>query len=100
MAKVAFPHVSPATRKAMRANKGKDTKPEMAVRRLVHGMGGDPLDHRFATHAGTRKGKAGALPTRQASSRPLKKAWFRRFPRRLGNFRGGQAAFCRRGGGV
>jgi len=67
MAKIAFPHVSPATRKPMRANKGKDTKPEMAVRRLVHGMGGDPLDHRFATHAGTRKGKAGALLTHQAS---------------------------------
>lgn len=34
-----FPDVSPATRKVMRANKAKDTKPEMAVRRLVHGMG-------------------------------------------------------------
>ena len=34
-----FPDVSDATRKVMRANKGKDTKPEMAVRRLAHGMG-------------------------------------------------------------
>ncbi len=35
----SFPDVSPATRKVMQANKGKDTKPEMVVRRLVHAMG-------------------------------------------------------------
>lgn len=34
-----FPEVSDATRAVMRANRGKDTKPEMVVRRLVHGMG-------------------------------------------------------------
>lgn len=30
---------SPGVRKAMQANRGRDTKPEMAVRRLVHGAG-------------------------------------------------------------
>jgi DNA mismatch endonuclease (patch repair protein) len=34
-----FLNVSEATRKSMRANKGKNTRPEMIVRRLVHGMG-------------------------------------------------------------
>ncbi len=46
-----FPDVSPATRKVMRANKGKDTKPEMIVRRLAHGMG-----YRYRLH---RKGLPG-----------------------------------------
>ena len=36
---ISFPSVALATRKSMQANKGKDTKPEMIVRRLVHGMG-------------------------------------------------------------
>ena len=31
--------VTEATRAVMRANRGKDTKPEMIVRRLLHGMG-------------------------------------------------------------
>ncbi|MEU3766914.1 very short patch repair endonuclease [Amycolatopsis keratiniphila] len=30
---------SPAVRKSMQSNKGRDTKPEMAVRRAVHAMG-------------------------------------------------------------
>ena len=34
-----WPDVSEATRKIMRANKGKDTKPELIVRRLLHSMG-------------------------------------------------------------
>ena len=34
-----FENVSDATRKAMQSNKGKNTKPEMLVRRLVHAMG-------------------------------------------------------------
>ncbi len=48
-----FADVSDATRKAMRANKGKDTKPEMAVRRLVHGMGQtDRNEHTVPTLTG------------------------------------------------
>lgn len=47
-----FPDVSPATRKVMRANKGKDTKPEMIVRRLVHGMG-----YRYRLHRKDLPGK-------------------------------------------
>lgn len=47
-----FPDVSPATRKVMRANKGKDTKPEMLVRRLAHGMG-----YRYRLHRGDLPGK-------------------------------------------
>lgn len=38
-------------RKVMRAIKGKDTKPEMAVRRLVHGMG-----YRYRLHRRTLPG--------------------------------------------
>lgn len=34
-----FAGVSPATRKVMQANKGRDTGPEMIVRRMVHAMG-------------------------------------------------------------
>ncbi len=34
-----FANVNDATRKVMRANRGKDTKPEMVVRRLAHAMG-------------------------------------------------------------
>lgn len=34
-----FDNVTEATRKSMRSNKGKGTKPEMLVRRLVHSMG-------------------------------------------------------------
>ncbi len=47
-----LPDVFPATRKAMQANKGKDTKPEMIVRRLVHGMG-----HRYRLHRKDLPGK-------------------------------------------
>ena len=35
----SFADVAPTVRKVMQANKGKDTKPEMAVRRLAHAMG-------------------------------------------------------------
>ncbi len=48
----SFPNVSPATRKVMQANKGKDTKPEMVVRRLVHGMG-----YRYRLHRKDLPGK-------------------------------------------
>ena len=34
-----FPDVSPITRRVMQANKGKDTKPEMMVRRGLHARG-------------------------------------------------------------
>jgi DNA mismatch endonuclease (patch repair protein) len=34
-----WPDVSEAARKAMRANKGRDTGPELAVRRMVHAAG-------------------------------------------------------------
>lgn len=34
-----WPDVSDGARKSMRANRGKDTGPELAVRRLVHAMG-------------------------------------------------------------
>lgn len=34
-----WPDVSDGARKSMRANRGKDTRPEMAVRRIVHAMG-------------------------------------------------------------
>ncbi|XYD07074.1 very short patch repair endonuclease [Methylobacterium sp. NMS12] len=34
-----WPNVSDAIRKVMQANKGKDTRPELIVRRLVHRMG-------------------------------------------------------------
>ena len=47
-----FAHVSPATRKVMQANKGKNTKPEMVVRRLVHGMG-----YRYRLHRKDLPGK-------------------------------------------
>ena len=40
-----WPDVPEATRNIMRANKGKDTKPEFAVRRLLHAMG-----YRFRLH--------------------------------------------------
>ena len=47
-----FPDVSPITRKVMQANKGKGTKPEMVVRRLVHGMG-----YRYRLHRKDLPGK-------------------------------------------
>lgn len=47
-----FPDVAEATRKSMRANKGKDTKPEIVVRRLVHGMG-----YRYRLHRKDLLGK-------------------------------------------
>jgi DNA mismatch endonuclease (patch repair protein) len=45
---------SPAIRRAMQGNKSRDTKPEMAVRRAVHGMG---LRYRIAARplAGLRR---------------------------------------------
>ena len=48
----SFPDVSPATRKVMQANKGKDTKPELVVRQLVHGMG-----YRYRLHRKDLPGK-------------------------------------------
>lgn len=48
MPAASFPDVSDATRKVMKANKGKDTKPEMVVRRLVHGLGYRYRLHRSA----------------------------------------------------
>ena len=36
---VDFSDVAEATRRSMLANKGKDTKPELVVRRLTHAMG-------------------------------------------------------------
>ena len=44
--------VSDATRKIMCANKGKDTRPEMIVRRIVHGMG-----YRYRLHERSLPGK-------------------------------------------
>ena len=52
MPRPSFPDVSPVTRKVMQANKGKDTKPEMVVRRLVHGMG-----YRYRLHRKDLPGK-------------------------------------------
>lgn len=52
MPRPAFPDVSPTTRKVMQANKGKDTKPEMVVRRLAHGMG-----YRYRLHRKDLPGK-------------------------------------------
>lgn len=52
VASTRFPNVSLATRKAMQGNKGKDTKPEMIVRRLVHGMG-----YRYRLHRKDLPGK-------------------------------------------
>lgn len=52
MSRAYFPDVSEATRKSMRANKGKDTKPEMIVRRLVHSMG-----YRYRLHRKDLPGK-------------------------------------------
>ncbi len=43
--------VTEATRRTMRANKGKDTKPEIAVRSLLHRAG-----YRFHTHVRTLPG--------------------------------------------
>jgi DNA mismatch endonuclease (patch repair protein) len=34
-----WPDVAPGTRKAMQANRARDTQPEVTVRRLLHGMG-------------------------------------------------------------
>ena len=39
MLRPTSPDVSPAARKVMQGNKARDTKPEMIVRRLLHGMG-------------------------------------------------------------
>lgn len=47
-----FENVSEATRRVMRANKAKGTKPEMAVRRLVHGLG-----YRYRLHRKDLPGK-------------------------------------------
>ncbi len=49
---VPWPDVPEARRKVMRAIKSKNTKPEMAVRRLVHGMG-----YRYRLHRKDLPGK-------------------------------------------
>jgi DNA mismatch endonuclease, patch repair protein len=61
----AFNDVSEATRRSMRANKGKDTRPEMIVRSLVHGMG-----YRYRLHRKDLPGKPDLV------FRPRKKAIF------------------------
>jgi len=45
MTRQSWPDVPDARRAVMRANKGKDTKPEITVRRLLHAMG-----YRFRLH--------------------------------------------------
>lgn len=52
MTSKAWPDVNDNVRKVMRANKGKDTKPELIVRRLVHGMG-----YRYRLHRKDLPGK-------------------------------------------
>ncbi|RVU17475.1 DNA mismatch endonuclease Vsr [Methylobacterium oryzihabitans] len=47
-----FEGVTEATRKVMRANKGSNTKPEMIVRRLLHGLG-----YRYRVHRKDLPGK-------------------------------------------
>lgn len=47
-----FEGVTAATRKVMQANKGRDTKPEMVVRRLLHGLG-----YRYRVHRKDLPGK-------------------------------------------
>ena len=47
-----FDDTPPAIRKTMRGNKGKHTKPEMVVRRLVHGLG-----YRYRLHRKDLPGK-------------------------------------------
>lgn len=48
----AWPDVPAFTRKAMQANKSKNSNPEMTVRRLVHGMG-----YRYRLHRNDLPGK-------------------------------------------
>lgn len=47
-----FEGVTPATRKVMQANKGRDTKPEMVVRKLLYGLG-----YRYRVHRKDLPGK-------------------------------------------
>ena len=47
-----WPDVAPGTRRAMKGNKAKDTGPEMAVRRLLHGLG-----YRYRLHCKGLPGK-------------------------------------------
>ena len=47
-----FEGVTPTTRKVMQANKGRDTKPEMVVRKLLHGLG-----YRYRVHRKDLPGK-------------------------------------------
>lgn len=47
-----FPDVTPGRRRNMQANRGKDTKPELVVRRLLHGLG-----YRFRLHRGDLPGR-------------------------------------------
>lgn len=47
-----FAGVTAATRKVMQANKGWDTKPELVVRRLLHGLG-----YRYRVHRKDLPGK-------------------------------------------
>ena len=47
-----WPDVAPGTRQAMKGNKAKDTSPEMAVRRFLHGLG-----YRYRLHCKDLPGK-------------------------------------------
>ena len=54
--------MSPVRRRVMQANKGKDTKPEVHVRRLLHGLG-----YRFRLHRRDLPGRPDLVfPSRQA----------------------------------
>ena len=52
MKRPSFNDTKPAIRRTMRANRGKDTKPEMIVRRMVHGLG-----YRYRLHRKELPGK-------------------------------------------
>lgn len=48
------------TRKVMQANKGRDTKPEMIVRRILHGLG-----YRYRVHVASLPGKPDIVFTKR-----------------------------------
>ncbi|WOH82121.1 very short patch repair endonuclease [Bradyrhizobium sp. BEA-2-5] len=55
-----FENVSPGRRRNMQANKGKDTRPELTLRRLLHGCG-----YRFRLHRKDLPGRPDiAFPSR------------------------------------
>lgn len=57
-----WPDVPPARRRVMQGNKAKDTKPEMHVRRLLHGLG-----YRFRLHRRDLPGRPDLVfPSRRA----------------------------------